>query len=105
MKEIIYKNQDGKIIAEGTLNTDVFVVEGNYYFDRSKVDFDHLIKKENAYFCPIKKSSCDYYFLDANPNREIAWIYEKVINSMFQIIAGKVGFYPRNSTNLELIIV
>jgi uncharacterized protein (DUF427 family) len=104
MKQITYKTQDGKIIAQGILDTDVFMVEGNYYFDRSKVDFGHLIKKENAYFCPIKKSPCDYYFLDTNPEREIAWIYETVTNSVFQIIAGKVGFYPRSSTNLELII-
>ena len=105
MKQITYKTKDGKIIAEGILDKDVVMVEGNYYFDRSKVDFEHLTKKENAYFCPIKKSPCDYYFLGSNPDREIAWIYETVASSMFQNIAGKVGFYPRSSTNLDLTIV
>jgi uncharacterized protein (DUF427 family) len=102
-KVSIVNNQNNSIIAEGFLGGDVLEVEGYYYFLRSQVNLENTTKVEKAYFCPIKKSPCDYYFLkDENGSampREMCWIYETVENILFKQIIGMVGFYTRDMGN------
>lgn len=87
-----------KIIAQGEYGTEVVSVDGNYYFSREVTDFGHLqIKgKGQQYYCPIKKSKCDYYNLvDENENiivDEIGWIYETTIE-LYKACAKKIAFY------------
>ena len=89
---IIKSKLDGSVIA--TSNKAVHL-EGNYYFDKSEVNFDLLTKKEAMYTCPIKRATCDYYYLNHDAEHEIGWCYETIDSSLFEHIAGKVGFYVR----------
>jgi uncharacterized protein (DUF427 family) len=96
----------GAQIARGEVGNNVVALEGNYYFDRSVVDFTMIKMKGEGqqYTCPIKKGMCDYYNLvDSNGGAiidEIGWIYEHVNNSQFSIIEGKIAFY--NSKGLDI---
>ena len=92
---------DGSIIATSDHSAHI---EGNYYFDKSEVNFDLLTKKDDMYTCPIKRATCNYYYLASDLNREIGWCYEKIASSLFENIAGKVGFYAREN-NLTKVIV
>jgi uncharacterized protein (DUF427 family) len=96
---ITLKTSSGKQLAQGEIGKTVLLIKGNYYFDKSVVDFSLLkLKGEGQqYTCPIKKGTCDYYNLvDSSGNvliDEIGWIYEHVSNTVFQQIAGKIAFY------------
>ena len=107
MTKLTYKTLDGKTLATGILGQDVLIVEGYHYFKREAVDLTSTLKEEKAYHCPIKNSDCDYYFLlDENSEKEgqeIAWIYPTINNSLFEKIAGMVGFYSYSRENLDLI--
>lgn len=106
MKKLTYTDKQGNVIAEGVLGETAQEAEGNYYIDRDKVDFGKLTKKENAYFCPIKSSRADYYYLtDENGQKgkqEACWIYEEITTPDFKRIEGKVGFYAHSTNELEL---
>ena len=82
-------------------------IEGNYYFDKSDVDLELLTKKDSMYHCPIKNADADYYYLKDNETVEIGWCYETVKSSLFEGVAGKIGFYGRNTdkTKVEIIEV
>jgi len=101
----ITNKQNNEIITEGILGQDIEIVEGYYYFDPSKVDLSGLTIKKAAYFCPVKNSKCDYYFVsDATGNpvgREIAWVYPEISNNLFSSIAGKIGFYSKSSEQVQ----
>jgi uncharacterized protein (DUF427 family) len=106
---ITLKTQSGQQLAQGELGKTVLSIEGNYYFDKSAVDFSLLKMKDEGqqYTCPIKKGTCDYYNLvDTSGNviiDEIGWIYEKVTNTLFQQIAGKVAFYGNKGLVFEKV--
>lgn len=106
MKKLKYTDKQGNVIAEGMLGESVQEAEGNYYIDREKVDFSKLTKKENAYFCPIKSSQADYYYLKdehgEQGKQEACWIYEEISTPLFKNIEGKVGFYARSTDQLDL---
>jgi uncharacterized protein (DUF427 family) len=84
-------------------------LEGNYYFVKESVKLDQMLKQESAYTCPIKKSTCDYYFVKnetgGKADRESAWIYEDVTNTLFKSIQRKVGFYARSTNQVDLEIL
>jgi uncharacterized protein (DUF427 family) len=102
-KITIKNNSTDQIIAQGVVGQDVVALEGNYYFNRDKADISDTLEESDAYTCPIKKSTCDYYFLKDEDgeklNRELCWIYERITNSLFKAIEGKVGFYGHNTDN------
>jgi uncharacterized protein (DUF427 family) len=106
---ITLKAPSGKQVAQGELGKTVLSIEGNYYFDKSAVDFSLLkIKGEGQqYTCPIKKGTCDYYNLvDSSGNvliDEIGWIYERVSNTIFKQIEGKIAFYQNKSLVVERV--
>ncbi|NJK71306.1 DUF427 domain-containing protein [Candidatus Gracilibacteria bacterium] len=98
-EKIIVKSSDGTILAQGNIGKGVVHVEGNYYFDKSLVNFDLIKMMGNGqqYTCPIKRGTCDYYNL-VNSNgetvtEEIGWVYEKVNNEMFKLVEHKMAFY------------
>jgi uncharacterized protein (DUF427 family) len=99
-KITIVNNENQEKIAQGILGQDVLKVEGNYYFKADLVDFSNTVMEEDAYFCPIKQSKCDYYFLvdskGLKQDREMCWIYEQINNTLFKNIQEMVGFYSRN---------
>jgi uncharacterized protein (DUF427 family) len=75
----------------------VVQVEGNWYLDSSLVHMSllQMVGDGKNYHCPIKQAWCDYYsFVSTDETvSEIAWIYPTVANTLFQSIAGKVGFW------------
>lgn len=102
MSTITIKSKlDGSVIAT---SNKVINLEGNYYFDKSEVNFGLLTKKEAMYTCPIKRATCDYYYLTYDVEHEIGWCYETIPSSLFEHIAGKVGFYARANDLTEIIV-
>ncbi len=99
-KITITNNENNQKIAEGILGQNVVKVEGNYYFQPDLVDFSNTVMEEDAYYCPIKHSKCDYYFLvdskGVKQDREMCWIYNEVSNPLFKNIAEMVGMYSQN---------
>jgi uncharacterized protein (DUF427 family) len=81
----------------------IIQVEGNYYFDRSLVDFSSLVMKDQGqqYTCPVKLGTLDYYNLvDGEGNvvvDELCWIYEKLDNTLFEQAQSKVAFYSNKA--------
>jgi uncharacterized protein (DUF427 family) len=98
---IIKSKLDDAIIAK---SDKAISLEGNYYFDKSEVNFELLTKKEAMYTCPIKRATCDYYYLTDDVEHEIGWCYETVPNSLFEHITGKVGFYARENDLTEVLV-
>jgi Domain of unknown function (DUF427) len=99
--------KNGSKLASGELGKTVIGAEGNYYFDRSVVDFFHLMMKGEGqqYTCPIKRGTCDYYNLVDDAGNivedEIGWIYESVENSLFKGVEHKIAFYKNKSLRFE----
>ena len=108
-KITIKNNLTDQIIAQGILGQDELQLEGNYYFSRENVDLNDTVELSDAYTCPIKKSTCDYYYLKDEKgeqmSRELCWIYERITNSLFKDIESKVGFYARDVGNGVAIVV
>jgi uncharacterized protein (DUF427 family) len=98
---IIKSKFDGSVIATSDKVTNL---EGNYYFDKSEVNFDLLTKKDSMYTCPIKRATYDYYYLNLDTDREIGWCYKTIPSSLFENIAGKIGFYARENDLTEIVI-
>jgi uncharacterized protein (DUF427 family) len=92
---------DGSILAS---STKAIHLEGYTYFDKSEVNLDLLTKKDDMYTCPIKRATCDYYYLPQDPNQEICWCYETIPSSLFEHVAGKIGFYGniKDLTQIEI---
>ena len=94
------------VIATGTLGKDLQIVEGYYYFDRANINLDTLAKEVDAYTCPIKHSTCDYYYTtDSDGNakgQEIGWIYEKINNSLFSSIEHQFGMYLKPAPGIKI---
>jgi uncharacterized protein (DUF427 family) len=104
MTKISITNLDNKnVIATGVLGENIIHIEGNYYFKPELVDFDNTVMEDAAYFCPIKRSTCDYFYVitakGEKMTREMCWIYDEVSNPLFKQIAGMVGFYSQNVEN------
>jgi uncharacterized protein (DUF427 family) len=99
---IIKSIKDGTVIAS-SINATSF--EGYVYFNKSEVNLDLLTKKDSMYTCPIKKASCDYYYLESSPNQEICWCYESIPSKSYEPIEGKIGFYKgvKGLTEFEII--
>lgn len=106
MTQITFTTNSAQTVASGILGKEIIELEGYYYFSLDKVSLDNMVKQDKAYTCPIKQSTCDYYFIkDEMGNkvgREVAWIYPVITNSLFKSIEGKVGFYPRSSEGLKM---
>jgi uncharacterized protein (DUF427 family) len=96
---VLAKTRTGEVIAKGEIGKTVISLEGNYYFDKSVVDFErvHIKGKGQQYTCPIKRGTCDYYNLvnlqgDVEID-EVGWIYESVESSLFKNIEHRIAFY------------
>lgn len=107
MKNITISTKNGQKIVSGNIGEDILSLEGYYYFPKESVNFELLAIKPAMYTCPIKNSTCDYYYVkDENgeaTGSEIGWIYEKINNGLFSQIEGMVGFYSRSGANTELV--
>jgi uncharacterized protein (DUF427 family) len=96
---IITSKESGQIIAE---SASPILLEGNYYFDKSEVNLEALNKKDQMYTCPIKKSTCDYYYLPEDDSKEVAWCYESITNPDFTNIESKIGLYAKLNKQTDI---
>jgi len=107
MTNITIQTKTGQKIVSGKLGENIISLEGYYYFNKEDVNFDLLTMKKAMYTCPIKNSTCDYYYLKNENNQplisEIAWVYEVINNSLYKAIEGKVGFYGKSNDSVDFL--
>ncbi len=95
----IQNSTTNEVIASGSPT----LLEGNYYFDKDKVNTELLVKKDKMYHCPIKNADADYYYLVGNEDSEIGWCYEDPKNKLYDNIAGKIAFYGNSKPSIQII--
>ena len=83
---------NGVVLAE---SAETEMVEGNHYFPKDSVNWDHFTETDHATGCPWK-GTANYYSVEANGDKleNVAWQYkepkEKAAN-----IKDYVAFYPQ----------
>ena len=87
---------DGVLLAESAATVMVFEtgLPTRYYFDRTSVDFDHLIPSATETACPYKGRTSGYWSVRV-PGRtesDLAWAYDFPTRQL-QPITGLVAFY------------
>ena len=89
----------GVMLAESS--TPVLVFETGlptrYYFDRTDVDFEHLVHSGSRTACPYKGVTSDYWSVRTGSeiqegDRDLAWAYDFPTRQLLPI-AGLVAFY------------
>ena len=70
------------------------VIEGNHYFPKEAVNWDHFSKTAHSTHCPWK-GDASYYTLTANgeAKENVAWQYEAPYEKALEI-KDYVAFYP-----------
>jgi uncharacterized protein (DUF427 family) len=107
MTNIAIQTKAGQKIVAGVVGENIILLEGYYYFNKEDVNFDLLTMKNDMYTCPIKNSTCDYYYLKNKNNQplinEIAWAYNHINNNLYKSIEGKIGFYAKSNDYVDLV--
>ncbi|OLT16509.1 hypothetical protein BJF78_13870 [Pseudonocardia sp. CNS-139] len=87
---------DGVVLAESDAPVMVFEtgLPTRYYFDRTSVDFDHLVPSDTVTACPYKGRTSAYWSVRTGGtlHPDLAWSYSFPTLAM-QPIAGLVAFY------------
>jgi uncharacterized protein (DUF427 family) len=87
---------DGVVLAESSATVMVFEtgLPTRYYFDRSAVDFEHLVPVDTVTACPYKGITSDYWSVRVGDalHRDLAWSYDFPTRQLLPI-AGLVAFY------------
>jgi uncharacterized protein (DUF427 family) len=88
--------KDGVLLAESDATVMVFetALPTRYYFDRSAVDFSHLIASNTITACPYKGRTTAYWSVRAgeSTHADLAWSYDFPTAGLLPI-AGLVAFY------------
>ncbi|MGE0140655.1 MAG: DUF427 domain-containing protein [Ilumatobacteraceae bacterium] len=81
---------NGAVIAE---SDDTVVVEGNHYFTRASVNYDHLLPSTTTTVCGWK-GRASYYSIevDGKVNRDAAWYYP-IASPAASSIEGRIAFW------------
>lgn len=97
MKLIVNEKPSGEQIAEGEVGQTAQVFEGNWYFDPSAVDMNHLKVTERTYTCPYK-GVCYWIDLDAPTGKaqNIGWVYNNP-KPGYENIKDQIAFYARDT--------
>jgi uncharacterized protein (DUF427 family) len=86
----------GLLLAESSSPVLVFEtgLPTRYYFDRSEVNFEHLIATDTVTACPYKGTTSGYWSIRAGEtvHRDLAWTYD-VPTANLRPITGAVAFY------------
>ena len=87
---------DGVLLAESPSPVMVFEtgLPTRYYFDRTSVDFDHLVATETVSACPYKGRTSAYWSIRVGDRIEadLAWSYDFPTRQLLPV-AGLVAFY------------
>jgi uncharacterized protein (DUF427 family) len=88
--------KDGVVLAESAATVMVFEtgLPTRYYFDRTAVDFSHLVASETVTACPYKGRTSAYWSVRAGGTEypDLAWCYDFPTGQL-RPIAGLVAFY------------
>lgn len=90
----IKAKHSGTLLASGTDGSEVFKLEGNWYFDPAGVNMDALTVTERTYYCP-HKGTCFWIDLETPEAtvRDVAWVYNTP-KPGYERIKDRIGFYP-----------
>jgi uncharacterized protein (DUF427 family) len=88
--------RNGILLAESGSPVLVFEtgLPTRYYFDRTAVNFDHLVPSATVTACPYKGKTTGYWSLRAGENTitDLAWAYDFPSRQLLPV-AGLVAFY------------
>ncbi|MBA2564716.1 MAG: DUF427 domain-containing protein [Gemmatimonadetes bacterium] len=100
MRNVTITSSSGQQLASGSEPEAVLNLEGNWYFQPSRVDTSVLEVTERTYTCPYK-GTCRWVDYVGEEGRipEVAWIYDSP-KPGYEPIGGRYGFYgsPRSGT-------
>lgn len=87
------KNSDHVIASD----SDVVLLEGNWYFSPEAVDMTYLKLTNRTYTCPYK-GVCFWLDLQApgTEAKNVAWVYQHP-KPGYERIQNKIGFYARDT--------
>lgn len=81
---------NGATIAE---SNDCEVVEGNQYFPKNDVNFEHLQTSDYTTICPWKGEASYYHVVvDGEVNENAAWYYPDTTDAA-KNIEGRIAFW------------
>jgi uncharacterized protein (DUF427 family) len=87
---------DGAVLAESSAPVMVFEtgLPTRYYFNRTEVNFDHLVATETVTSCPYKGMTSGYWSVRIGDvvHKDLAWAYDFPTRQLLPI-AGLVAFY------------
>lgn len=87
---------DGVLLADSTSTVMVFEtgLPTRYYFNRTEVDFTHLVPTDTVTACPYKGRTSGYWSvrLGDTTHADLAWAYDFPTRQL-QPIAGLIAFY------------
>jgi uncharacterized protein (DUF427 family) len=87
---------DGVALAHSSAPVLVFEtgLPTRYYFDRTAVDFSHLVSSTTQTSCPYKGQTSDYWSIEVGGqiSPDLAWSYDFPTREL-QPIAGLIAFY------------
>lgn len=92
------KTADEAIIAQADQNQGVIELEGNWYFDRDRVNMSNLVITDRTYVCPYKGTCYWLDFVSDEVNaKNIGWVYEEPMTG-YESIKGRIAFYARETS-------
>jgi uncharacterized protein (DUF427 family) len=87
---------DGVVLAESSSPVMVFEtgLPTRYYFNRTEVDFHHLVPTKTVTECPYKGTTTGYWSVQVGETiyRDLAWTYDFPTREVSPI-AGMISFY------------
>jgi uncharacterized protein (DUF427 family) len=87
---------DGAVLAESASPVMVFEtgLPTRYYFNRTQVNFDHLVPTDTVTACPCKGTTTGYWSVHVGEtiNRDLAWTYDFPTPEVSPI-AGPISLY------------
>jgi uncharacterized protein (DUF427 family) len=88
--QVIYR---GEVIADSrdAMRLDEETCPAVYYFPRSHVKMERLVRSSHESFCPFK-GYATYYSIKGGPE-DAVWSYEDPYDEM-SVLEGRLAFYP-----------
>jgi uncharacterized protein (DUF427 family) len=87
---------DGVVLAESSSPVMVFEtgLPTRYYFNRTEVNFEHLVPTDTVTSCPYKGMTSGYWSVQAGDalHKDLAWVYDFPTRQLLPI-AGLIAFY------------
>lgn len=92
----------GTVLAEAD-ESDLYRIEGNWYFPPASISSDVLVESPTPYTCPWK-GVCQYYSVQAGGelHKDLAWSYPQPYPSAFDRVGGDFSGYVAFAPGVEV---